>query len=330
MKSLEEHGIARLERREHRWGPGFGLEAFAIKDQPALQADLEYVRMYLSQKKEGLKERQNEIGNKRVETNTCYALLVIGIAGCLVSVCILVNRSEHFQQRGQSLPTSTVEWISTIIFASTLVLLAAWAFFKRDNKRTARYRKNEIKKTNHEFNSDPINARAILIMDAVVGFNAHHEHYSAWFDAVQDGQIEANEQEADRHFEFVQRAFMVIRASAMNFARTVRLMDAREKLGQRTEERSALAELSASLNAPLELPPEDTLPSAALDADLELEQVVRELQAVTPSDVTGYDQRLAKSMNVRVERDDESDEDDHAKSEPRPATATKMLRLGTA
>lgn len=194
-------------------------------------------------------------------------------------------------------------WVVCCGFVSLIiwVVMGTAAASKSDVLRAIKRKELEA-----ELNSDPLYVRAKLIAKAMADYKAHCDKYRMWFQAVDEELLQADDALAERYHAFIVRAHDVLVKAADNF-QNAKILSERQRsykarhpeLGARPEN-TALSELIARLNHPVEMPPEVTLtdPRATLEFEEILGDVAKELEG---SDLAEQiEEASAKAQLARV------------------------------
>lgn len=137
---------------------------------------------------------------------------------------------------------------------------------------------------------NPLYPRAKLITKAIHDYQRHLDKYRSWFHAVVDDEItEADEETAERYFYFLTHSKEMLEKAVRNFKNAATLLERQEKYHQQHPDLTtpstdtALSELLALLDEPVEFPPDVDFgnPHLALDHEEVLTALSRDLSGET-------------------------------------------------
>lgn len=153
------------------------------------------------------------------------------------------------------------------------MLSAIWA-----NKETAQLRQQKRAEVDAELKADPFFVRATLILDAIKSWIGRRDQYMAWCEAVNDELMPPDEKTGNRNYTFLEGSHRAIEKAIKNFENGLKLKARQDKFREEHPEltsmgsSTALADLIAQLDAPVELPNKDPFlePGIVLDTEAEL------------------------------------------------------------
>ena len=165
----------------------------------------------------------------------------------------------------------------------------------RNSKKQARLQAAKRAELQADLESDPLYLRGKLILRAMQDYAIHRDKYRAWVQAVNEELTDPDEDGGTRYLSFIVKAHGVLMQAIDNFQNATELVK-RQKIHRRlypelaaASNSTALSELIAQLDEPVELPPNLALANP-LDA-LEFEEALESL-------ASGADEKV---LTARIE-----------------------------
>ncbi|MEK7516791.1 MAG: hypothetical protein AAB562_04315 [Patescibacteria group bacterium] len=263
-----------------------------------------YVSHWLAQRNRELDEVVNKEESDEIGAAVAgVVILVLSLPLVVLTLMFAVDRSGHFHW-------PKIGWAFVLTAVSGFFLWFAGR--KPFNARTKELRKIKRAELEAERDQDPFYQRARLLEEALRDFRIHCDRYVAWYNAVDEGLQDGDEEAAERYHAFIARAHAMIHRATNNFAHAVELarrqaeyQKAHPELSARTTS-TALSDLIARLDQPTEVPTLAGLadPCAALEyeealAELAFDPDGRELAAKRTCREENLPRRLTRRRNAR-------------------------------
>lgn len=234
-----------------------------------------WTRMWLEEKDATMREQVRKL------PHVSASAAVVGVFIVGFSLIGLLNVA--FSKDG-SFHWSPIGWlfVGTLVVGALLALIDSVRVDNNDKKRRVAKR-TELQA---ELDADPLYVRAKLIVQAVDDYFTHCAKYRAWFDAVQEGLAARDVELAERYYAFIERAHGVLTKAVANFQSATAFVK-RQKVFRETHPQlnakpnsTALSDLIAQLDKPVEMPPDVALtdPSASLEYETSLAEVSRDFE----------------------------------------------------
>lgn len=196
---------------------------------------------------------------------------------------LIFGTPDHVKNPGAPYPWGTVVWFLLVFGGIGITgLVRALVRGSRNASETRYQRENKRCFLETELDNDSFHKRAKLINEAVREYKLHCNRYVAWYEAVDEGLQNLDEELADRYHAFIVKAHGAIEKAIANFTGAVE-MSRRQAAFQESHKGllteptgTALTELITRLDQPVEVPrprileePTELLEQEEAAADLE-------------------------------------------------------------
>lgn len=205
-----------------------------------------------------------------------FSLFLASLGICLlVCLCVMLEPPH---------PWGTALWLLSVIGGPGIIgLLYAIIQGRRAAHKNRLTQEDRRIALENERDSEPLYQRAKLIEKAMFEYKLHCIRYMAWYEAVDEGLREPDEELADRYHTFIVKAHRAIEQALENFFGAVEMCRQQEEFQKSHQElvveptSAALTELLARLDQPVGVPRLRILDDPA--KSLEEEEAAAELEA---------------------------------------------------
>ncbi|MFH1973127.1 MAG: hypothetical protein ABIK13_00760 [Patescibacteria group bacterium] len=254
--------------------------------------DLEYE---VSEVKRWKTKQSNETKNSTVESESTSWSAVYLFTGLIISVAWvgvlrgMLDKREQLEglYRGPGPALEPIPWgpLSIPFLIAACLILTGIVTSIREVNRDNEAKRNQTAK----LETDPLYRQTQLIEEALQDYRKHCNRYVAWYDAVDEGLREPDEELAERYYAFIVKAHDGIAKATENLKATIRLKEGQDAFKARhrhleTEaESTALTELLDRLDEPISAPRVRILDEPC--ALLEQEDAMAEVNALLDDEV---------------------------------------------